>query len=43
MELYGSQVSPDLISTVTDAVPETVAEWQNRPLEADQLRRLSMR
>jgi putative transposase len=26
-------VSPDLISTVTDAVLETVAEWQNRPLE----------
>jgi putative transposase len=27
------EVSPDLISTVTDAVLETVAEWQNRPLE----------
>ena len=26
-------MSPDLISTVTDAVLETVAEWQNRPLE----------
>jgi putative transposase len=26
-------VSADLISTVTDAVLETVAEWQNRPLE----------
>jgi putative transposase len=33
MELYGLDVSPDLISTVTDAVLETVAEWQNRPLE----------
>ena len=33
-ELYGIDVSPDLISTVTDAVLETVAEWQNRPLEA---------
>ena len=33
MELYGLDVSPDLISTVTDAVMETVAEWQNRPLE----------
>src|SRR6188472_1802242 len=33
MELYGLEVSPDLISTVTDAVLETVAEWQNRPLE----------
>jgi len=34
VELYGLEVSPDLISTVTDAVLETVAEWQNRPLEA---------
>ncbi len=34
VELYGIDVSPDLISTVTDAVLETVAEWQNRPLEA---------
>jgi transposase-like protein len=33
LELYGLDVSPDLISTVTDAVLETVAEWQNRPLE----------
>ena len=32
-ELYGLEVSPDLISTVTDAVLETVAEWRNRPLE----------
>ena len=33
LELYGLEVSPDVISTVTDAVLETVAEWQNRPLE----------
>ena len=33
LELYGLEVSPDLISTVTDAVLETVAEWQNWPLE----------
>jgi transposase-like protein len=33
-ELYGVEVSPDLISTVTDAVLEEVKEWQNRPLEA---------
>ena len=33
LEIYGLDVSPDLISTVTDAVLETVAEWQNRPLE----------
>jgi putative transposase len=34
LEIYGVDVSPDLISTVTDVVLETVAEWQNRPLEA---------
>jgi putative transposase len=33
-ELYGLDVSPDLVSTVTDAVLEQVAEWQNRPLDA---------
>src|ERR1700721_797522 len=33
LEIYGLEVSPDLISTVTDAVLETVVEWQNRPLE----------
>src|SRR3982750_1160639 len=32
-ELYGIDVSPDLISTVTDAVLEEVAAWQARPLE----------
>ena len=32
-ELYGIEVSPDLVSAVTDAVLEEVAEWQNRPLE----------
>ena len=32
-ELYGIDVSAELISTVTDAVHEQVAEWQNRPLE----------
>jgi putative transposase len=30
-EIYGIEVSPDLISTVTDAVLEEVAEWQSRP------------
>lgn len=34
LELYGLEVSPNLVSTITDAVLETVAEWQNRPLEA---------
>lgn len=33
-ELYGINVSPDLISAVTDAVLEEVAEWQARPLDA---------
>ena len=32
-ELYGIEVSPDLISAVTDAVLDEVAEWQNRPLD----------
>ena len=32
-ELYGIDVSPDLISAVTDAVLEKVATWQARPLE----------
>src|SRR5919205_317841 len=33
-ELYGLEVSPDLVSAVTDAVLDEVAEWQSRPLEA---------
>jgi putative transposase len=33
-ELYGIDVSPDLVSTVTDAVLAQVAEWQSRPLDA---------
>lgn len=33
-ELYGIDVSPDLISAVTDAVLDEVSEWQNRPLDA---------
>jgi putative transposase len=32
-ELYGIDVSPDLISRVTDAVFDEVREWQNRPLD----------
>lgn len=32
-EMYGIDVSPDLISTVTDAVVAEVTEWQARPLE----------
>jgi putative transposase len=33
-ELYGAEVSPALISAVTDQVSEELASWQNRPLEA---------
>jgi putative transposase len=33
-DLYGIDVSPDLISAVTDAVLEEVSAWQARPLEA---------
>jgi len=33
-ELYGVDVSPSLISKVTDKVWEAVEDWQNRPLEA---------
>jgi putative transposase len=32
-ELYGMEVSPDLISAVTDAVLDEVTTWQGRPLE----------
>jgi len=32
-ELYAIDVSPDLISTVTDAVLDEVAAWQQRPLD----------
>jgi transposase-like protein len=32
-EMYAIDVSPDLISTVTDAVLAEVTEWQARPLE----------
>jgi len=33
-ELYGVDVSPDLISRVTSAVAEDVVAWQSRPLDA---------
>lgn len=32
-ELYGIEISPELVSAVTAAVLEEVAAWQNRPLE----------
>ncbi|MIL26953.1 IS256 family transposase, partial [Salmonella enterica] len=33
-EMYDADVSPSLISKVTDAVKEQVTEWQNRQLDA---------
>lgn len=32
-ELYGTEISRDLISTITDAVLEDVIDWRNRPLD----------
>ena len=32
-EIYGAEVSPSLISSVTDAVAEEVKTWQSRPLD----------
>jgi putative transposase len=32
-EMYGVEVSPTLISNVTDAVIDEVKQWQNRPLD----------
>ena len=32
-ELYGVDISPDLVSGITDAVLDEVAQWQARPLE----------
>lgn len=33
-EMYDADVSPALISKITDAVIDQVVEWQNRPLDA---------
>ena len=33
-EMYGVEVSPSLISDVTDGVMEQARTWQSRPLEA---------
>ena len=33
-EMYGAEVSPTLISSVTDAVIEEVKAWQGRPLDS---------
>lgn len=33
IEMYDADVSPTLISKVTDAIKELVTEWQNRQLD----------
>ncbi len=33
LEQYGTEVSPDLISTVTEEIASEVAAWQGRPLD----------
>ena len=33
LEIYDTEVSPDLTSKITDAVHAEVVEWQNRPLD----------
>ena len=33
-ELYGTEISPDLVSAVTDSVLEEVSAWQGRGLDA---------
>jgi transposase-like protein len=33
-KMYGTEVSPDLISKVTDAVSDEITAWQSRPLDA---------
>lgn len=32
--LYGVDVSPDLVSRVSDGIVDELKEWQNRPLDA---------
>jgi transposase-like protein len=32
-EMYGVDVLPDLISTVTDSIVDELTAWQSRPLE----------
>jgi putative transposase len=33
-EVYGAEVSPALVSAVTDVVADEITEWQNRPLDS---------
>jgi transposase-like protein len=36
-DIYGTEVSKDLVSRVTDAVIEDMQQWQSRPLDAWQI------
>jgi len=33
-DLYGTDISPAMVSKITDKVMESAAEWQNRPLDS---------
>ncbi len=39
-EMYGVDISPALVSQVTNSVMERVVEWQSRPLEPVYLKQL---
>ena len=43
LKLYGMQVSPDLISTITGEMLAEVGQWQMRPLDACTRSSTSMR
>ncbi|CAG6391166.1 transposase [Actinacidiphila cocklensis] len=32
-EVYGSEVSPALVSKITDVVADEITSWQNQPLD----------
>jgi transposase-like protein len=33
-DMYGAEISPTMVSMITDKVEGLVIEWQNRPLQA---------
>ena len=35
-DVYGTEVSRDLVSRITDAVVEQMQSWQSRPLDSGQ-------
>ena len=42
-EMYGTEVSPSLISSVTDAVVDEVKTWQSRPASSSHLNSVSLK